>query len=71
MSVIPQTPRAYEGGVGLTNTHNPSYFLHSVEGPKKTRCTSTMYVMSIVQVSLQTIQYIIEELQITESPSYP
>jgi hypothetical protein len=29
-----------------------------------------MYVMSIVQVSLQTIQCIIEELQITESPSY-
>ena len=30
-----------------------------------------MYVMSIVQVSLQTIQCIIEELQITESPAYP
>ena len=30
-----------------------------------------MYVMSIVQVSLQTIQCIIEELQITEFPSYP
>ena len=30
-----------------------------------------MYVMSIVQVSLQTIQCIIEELQIIESPTRP